>query len=33
VKQPRRRGRPVKSGQSEAELVEWWKPDWRNRTR
>ena len=29
--QPRRRGRPAKSDQSEAEIVEWWKPGWRNR--
>ena len=30
---PRRRGRPAKSDQSEAEIVEWWKPGWRNRIR
>jgi hypothetical protein len=28
---PRRRGRPAKSDQSEAEIVEWWKPGWRER--
>jgi hypothetical protein len=33
VEQPRRRERPAKSGQSEAEIVEWWKPGWRNRIR
>ena len=31
VKQARRRGRPAKSDQSEAEFVEWWKPGWRDR--
>ena len=30
-KQARRRGRPAKSDQSEAEFVEWWKPGWRDR--
>ena len=30
---PRRRGRPAKSDQSEVEIVEWWKPGWRNRFR
>ena len=29
VEQPRRRARPAKSDQSEAEIVEWWKPGWR----
>ena len=29
VGQPRGRGRPTKSDQSEAEIVEWWKPGWR----
>ena len=33
VEQPRRRGRPAKSDQSEAEIVEWWKPGWRDRFR
>jgi hypothetical protein len=33
VKQTRRRGRPAKSDQSEAEIVEWWKPGWRDRLR
>ena len=33
VKQTRRRGRPAKSDQSEAEFVEWWKPGWRDRIR
>jgi len=33
VDQPRRRGRPAKSDQSETEIVEWWKPGWRNRIR
>ena len=33
VKQARRRGRPAKSDQSEAEFVEWWKPGWRDRLR
>ena len=33
VEQPRRRGRPAKSDQSEAEIVEWWKPGWRDRIR
>ena len=33
VAQPRRRGRPAKSNQSEAEIVEWWKPGWRDRSR
>jgi len=33
VAQPRRRGRPAKSDQSEAEIVEWWKPGWRDRIR
>jgi hypothetical protein len=33
VKLTRRRGRPAKSDQSEAEIVEWWKPGWRNRIR
>jgi hypothetical protein len=33
VEQPRRRGRPAKSGQSEAEIVEWWKPGWQDRIR
>jgi len=33
VEQPRRRGRPAKSDQSETEIVEWWKPGWRNRIR
>ena len=32
-KQARRRGRPAKSDQSEAEFVEWWKPGWRDRIR
>ena len=32
-KQARRRGRPAKSDQSEAEFVEWWKPGWRDRLR
>jgi hypothetical protein len=32
VEQPRRRGRPAKSDQSEAEIVEWWKPGWQKRT-
>jgi hypothetical protein len=32
VKQPRRRGRPAKSDQSEAEIVEWWKPGWQRRS-
>jgi hypothetical protein len=31
VKQPRRRGGPAKSDQSEAEVVEWWKPGWQKR--
>jgi hypothetical protein len=31
VAQPRRRGRPAKSDQSEAEIVEWWKPGWQER--
>jgi hypothetical protein len=30
---PRRRGRPAKSDQSEAEIVEWWKPGWRKQFR
>ena len=30
---PRRRGRPAKSDQSEVEIVEWWKPGWRDRFR
>jgi hypothetical protein len=33
VKQARRRGRPAKSDQPEAEFVEWWKPGWRERLR
>jgi hypothetical protein len=33
VKQARRRGRPAKPDQSEAEFVEWWKPGWRDRIR
>jgi hypothetical protein len=33
VKQGRRRGRPAKSDQPEAEFVEWWKPGWRDRIR
>ena len=33
VEQPRRRGRPAKPGQSEAEIVEWWKADWQDRFR
>jgi hypothetical protein len=33
VKQTRRRGRPAKPDQSEAEFVEWWKPGWRDRLR
>jgi hypothetical protein len=33
VKQARRRGRPTQSDQSEAEIVEWWKPGWRDRFR
>jgi hypothetical protein len=33
VKQARRRGRPATSDQSEAEIVEWWKPGWRDRFR
>ena len=33
VKQPRRRGRPAKSDQSEAEIVEWWKPGWQKQFR
>ena len=32
-KQGRRRGRPAKSEQPEAEFVEWWKPGWRDRIR
>jgi hypothetical protein len=32
-KQGRRRGRPTKSDQPEAEFVEWWKPGWRDRIR
>jgi hypothetical protein len=32
-RQARRRGRPAKSDQSEAEFVEWWKPGWRDRFR
>jgi hypothetical protein len=31
--QVRRRGRPAKPDQSEAEFVEWWKPNWRDRIR
>jgi hypothetical protein len=30
---PRRRGRPAKSDQSEAEIVEWWKPGWKKQFR
>jgi flagellar biosynthesis GTPase FlhF len=30
---PRRRGRPAKSDQSEAEIVEWWKPGWQKQFR
>jgi hypothetical protein len=30
--QPRLRGRTAKSDQSEAEIVEWWEPGWRERT-
>ena len=33
VERARRRGRPAKSDQSEAEFVEWWKPGWRDRIR
>ena len=33
VEQVRRRGRPAKSDHSEAEIVEWWKPGWRDRIR
>ena len=33
VEQPRRRGRPAKSDQSETEIVEWWKPGWQERFR
>jgi chromosome segregation ATPase len=33
VQQPRRRGRPTKSDQSEAEIVEWWKPGWQKQFR
>jgi hypothetical protein len=32
VKEPRRRGRSAKSDQSEAEIVEWWKPGWQSRS-
>jgi chromosome segregation ATPase len=31
--QPRRCGRPAKSDQSEAEIVEWWKPGWQKQFR
>jgi hypothetical protein len=31
VKPVRRRGRPAKSDQSEAEIVVWWKPGWQDR--
>jgi hypothetical protein len=30
---PRRRGRPPKVREAEAEFVEWWKPGWRDRFR
>jgi hypothetical protein len=33
VKPVRRRGRPAKSDQSEAEIVVWWKPGWQDRIR
>jgi hypothetical protein len=33
VEQPRRRGHPAKSDQSEAEIVEWWKPGWQKQFR
>ena len=33
VEQSRRRGRPAKSDQPEAEIVEWWKPGWQDRFR
>ena len=33
VEQPRWRGRPAKSDQSEAEIVELWKPGWQKRFR
>jgi len=33
VEQVRRRGRPAKSKQSEAEIVKWWKPGWRQQFR
>jgi hypothetical protein len=31
--QARRRGRPPKISQPEAEFVEWWKPGWKERFR
>ena len=33
VKPARRRGRPPKSDQSEAEIVEWWRPGWQKQFR
>jgi len=33
VGQPRRRGRPAESGQSKADIVEWWKPGWQKQFR
>jgi hypothetical protein len=33
VAQPHRHGRPAKSDESGVEIVEWWKPGWRNRIR
>jgi flagellar biosynthesis GTPase FlhF len=33
VQQQRRRGRSAKSDQSEAEIVEWWKPGWQKQFR
>ena len=33
VREPRRRGRPAKSDQPKAEIVEWWKPGWRKQFR
>jgi hypothetical protein len=33
VKHARRRGRPLKVQQTESEIVEWWKPGWKERFR